>query len=96
MYTTNRDQKALEGLQSILNNCERQVGGKTIDRVVNQVQKKTRTSGEMRLTMQIGDYEMEQIVLDIGSDINVLMKKTWDLMEKPTLKWSPVKLRMAN
>lgn len=39
---------------------------------------------------------MEQIVLDIGSDVNVLTKKTWYLMGKPTMKWSPMKLRMDN
>jgi len=50
----------------------------------------------MRLTAQIEEYYMEQIVLDIGSDINVLTKQTWELMGKPTLKWSPVQLRMAN
>jgi len=46
--------------------------------------------------VQIGDYEMEQIVLDIGSDVNVLTKKTWETMGKLGLKWSTVQLRMAN
>jgi len=39
---------------------------------------------------------MEQIVLDIGSEVNFLTKKTWETMGKPTLKWPPVQLRMAN
>jgi len=39
---------------------------------------------------------MEQIVLDIGSDVNVLTNKTWETMVNPCLKWSPVQLRMAN
>ena len=34
----------------------------------------------MRLIAQIGDYDMEQIVLDIGSDMNVLTKHTWEMM----------------
>jgi len=50
----------------------------------------------MRLTAQIRDYEMEQIVLDIGSDVNVLTKKTREMMGKIGLKWPPVQLRMAN
>ena len=32
---------------------------------------------EMRLTTQIGDYEMDQVILDLGSDANVLPKQTW-------------------
>jgi len=91
-----RDQNALAGLQTILSNCEKQVEERTIERVVNQVRRRLRTGGEMRLTAQIGEYEMEQIVLDIGFDVNVLTKQTWEAMGKPTLQWSPVQLRMAN
>ena len=39
---------------------------------------------------------MEQVVLDIGSKVNVMTKKTWEAMGQPALKWSPVQLRMAN
>lgn len=41
---------------------------------MNQVRQKPRTGGEMRLTTEIGDYEMEQNFLDIGSEVNVLTK----------------------
>ena len=34
----------------------------------------------MKLTAQIGDFDMEQVVLDIGSEVNVLTKKTWEAM----------------
>ena len=44
-----RDQKALEGLQSILNGCDRQVGGRTMDQVGNQMRQRPRTCMEMRL-----------------------------------------------
>lgn len=64
--------------------------------MVDQVQHKPITGGEMRLTAQIRDYEMEQIVLDIGSDVNVITKQTWETKGKPWLKWSSVQLRMAN
>ena len=33
---------------------------------------KRRTGREMQLTMQIGDYEIDQVILDLGSDVNVL------------------------
>jgi len=39
---------------------------------------------------------MDQLLLDIGSDVNVLTGKTWELMGKPTLRWSPIQLRLAN
>ena len=50
----------------------------------------------MWLTTQIGEYEMDQVVLDLGSDANVLPKQTWERMGRPVLQWSPIQLRMAN
>lgn len=39
----------------------------------------------MRLTAQISDYEMNQVILDLGSDVNILPKQTWEQMGKPAL-----------
>lgn len=39
----------------------------------------------MRLMVQIGEYEMNQVILDLGLDVNVLTKKTWERMGRPTL-----------
>lgn len=64
----------LENLQSILSCSEKLIGERTLERVVNLVREKPRTGGEMRLTPQIRDYEMEQIILDVVSDVNVLTK----------------------
>jgi hypothetical protein len=36
------------------------------------------------------------VVLDLGSEVNVMMKKSWELMGKPNLIYSPIKLRLAN
>ena len=44
----------------------------------------------MRLTVQIGEYEMEQVILDLGLDVNVLLKKTWEHMGRPVLLCSPI------
>ena len=54
------------------------------------------TGREMRLNAQIGDYEMDQVILDLGSDVNVLPKKTWQRMGEPKLEWSTIQLRMVN
>ena len=50
----------------------------------------------MRLHAQIGDYDMTGIILDLGSEVNVLTKQTWEQMGKPRLEWSPIQLRLAN
>lgn len=50
----------------------------------------------MRLTTQIGEYEMDQVILDLGLDVNVLPKKTWEHMGRPALQWPPIQLRMVN
>jgi hypothetical protein len=39
---------------------------------------------------------MGDIILDIGSEVNVLPKKTWHCMGEPTLGYSPVQLKLAN
>lgn len=39
---------------------------------------------------------MEQFILDLGSDANVLPKKTWERMGILALQWSPVQFRMVN
>ena len=51
---------------------------------------------EMRLNAQIGDYEIDQVILDLGSDGNVLPKQTWQRMGEPKLDWSTIYLRMVN
>jgi hypothetical protein len=48
------------------------------------------------LKAQIGEYDIDYVVLDLGSEVNVMMKKTWALMGKPKLIYSPIRLRMAN
>ena len=63
---------------------------------VNQVRKKFKTGSELRMTTQIGDYDMDYISLDLGSDINILTRQTWESMGKPQLDWSPIQLRLAN
>ena len=38
----------------------------------------TRTRREMRLTSQIGEFEMDEVILDLGLEVNVLAKQTWE------------------
>lgn len=39
---------------------------------------------------------MDQVILDLGSDVNVLPKQTWERNARPTLQWSPIQLQIAN
>ena len=44
-----------------------------------------RISREFRLNANIGDFKMGDVILDLGSKVNVLPKKTRQCMGEPTL-----------
>ena len=50
----------------------------------------------MRLNSQIGDYDMDEVILDLRSEVNVLTKQTWELMGKCKLRYSPIQLTLTN
>ena len=68
----------------------------TANKVVHQIKKYIRTKKEMRLNVQIGYYEMDEVILDMGSEVNILTKQIWELMGKPKLRYSPIQLRLVN
>ena len=68
----------------------------TTNKVAHQIKKYIRTRKEMRLNAQISDYDMDEVILDMGSEVNVLTKQTWELMRKPKLRYYPIQLRLAN
>jgi hypothetical protein len=35
-------------------------------------------------------------MLDLGFDVNILLKKTWEALGKSQLTYSPIQLRMEN
>ena len=39
---------------------------------------------------------MDEVVLDLGSEVNVLTNQTWELMGRPKLRYFPIQLRLAN
>ena len=55
-----------------------------------------RTGREMQLGVVIGSYQMDEVVLDLGSEVIVMTKKTWEIIAKPKLEFSPIQLRLAN
>ena len=48
------------------------------------------------MNAQIGDYDMDYIILDLGSNVNILTRQTWESMGNSRLVWSDVQLRLAN
>jgi hypothetical protein len=90
------DKTSLQVLQSLLEKCNSGEEMKLEQKTVNQVHKKRRTSREFRLNANIGDFNMGDIILDLGSEVNVLPKKTWEAMGEPTLGYSPIQLKLEN
>jgi hypothetical protein len=64
--------------------------------VVNHVLRRKRTNGEFIFSARIGEYDVDNVILDLGSDANVFPKKTWDMMGKYNLVWSHVHLWLTN
>ena len=62
---------------------------------MNSLHKK-KTRIEMHMNIQIGDYEVVSIILDLGSDVNILMRQTWNNMRSPQLAWFPIQLQLDN
>lgn len=92
-----RNNRVVKGLQELINKySDRDTmsdGHCTVRKIGRH---KTITRREMRLAVEIGEYEMDQAILDLGSDANVFSKKTWENMGRPALQWSPIQLRMEN
>ena len=66
------------------------------NKAVHQISKYIETGREMRLNANIGDYDMDEVILDLGFEVNVLTRQTWQLMGKPNLRYSPIQLRLVN
>jgi hypothetical protein len=87
------DKKSLQILQNLLEKSHPREEGTNI---VDHVWKKRRTNGSFRLNENIGYFNMGDIILDLGSEVNVLPKKTWEAMGEPQLGYSPIQLKFSN
>jgi hypothetical protein len=45
---------------------------------------------EFKMIAELGNYEMDGVILDLGFDMNIMLKKSWEFMGKPNLFWSPI------
>jgi hypothetical protein len=83
----------LQVVQNMLEKCNARKEGM---KIVNQFRRKRRTSRKFRLNANIVDFNMGDIILDLGSEFNVLPKKTWEAMGEPQSGYSPIQLKLAN
>jgi hypothetical protein len=90
------DPSSVKVLQDILEICNTKVEGKLKQKTVSHLHTRRRKSREFRLNANIGDFNMGDIILDLGYEVNVLPKKTWKCIGEPTLGHSPVQLNLAN
>ena len=77
-----RDNKVVKGLQELITMWV----GSGEPRVVWKLGKHILCANrEMRLMAHISEYEMNHVILDLGSEANVLPKQTWEHMGRPPL-----------
>jgi hypothetical protein len=69
-----KDEKVLQELQHLVRQYEIGKIDTMLSRVVNQVSRKWITNKELHLSAHIGDYDVDYVVLDLGSEVNVMMK----------------------
>jgi hypothetical protein len=69
-----KDERVVQELQHLIRQYEIGRVDPLLSRVANQVSRKRRTSKELNLSAQIGDYDIDYVVLDLGSEVNVMTK----------------------
>jgi hypothetical protein len=57
-----------------------------------QVNEQKRIGRYFKMMIELGSYEMDGVMLDLGYNVNILVKKSWDLMGKPKLVWFPIQI----
>ena len=73
-----RNDKAIGELQRMIDQCQQPSLSGSAHRAVHNITRHTRIGREMKFTAPIGEFEMDEVVLDLGSEVNVLTKKTWE------------------
>jgi hypothetical protein len=80
----------------MINHCTQGKVDPTEKKVVTQLLRNKRTNKEFKLSAQIGEYNIDNVILDLGSNVNMIPNHTWEIMGKPNLVWSPIQLRLSN
>jgi hypothetical protein len=74
------DPSSIKILQNMLEICSIETDGKLEQKTVNHLHTRRRTSREFMMNANIGDFNMGDIILGLGFEVNVLPKKTCKCM----------------
>ena len=88
-----KDRIVISMLYNMIDHCAKGRDALVAQIMVNHVLHRKRTNGEFKFNAQIGEYDVDSVILDLGSDVNVLPKQTWEMMVETELIWSLVQLR---
>jgi hypothetical protein len=91
-----QDESVVQELQNLIRQYELGKIDPLMNRALHQIGKKRRKNKELHLNAQIGEYDIDYVVLDLVSEVNVMTKQTWALMGKLKLIYFPIRIRMAN
>jgi hypothetical protein len=69
-----KDERDVQELQNLIKQYEIGRIAPLLNKAVHQVSRKRRTNKELCLNAQIGDYDIYYVVLDLGSEVNVMTK----------------------
>jgi hypothetical protein len=81
-----KDEIIVQEIQNLIRKYEIGRIKPPLNRVVHQVSRKRRKNKELHLNAHIRDYDIDYVVLDLGSEVNVMT----------IMIYSPIRLRMAN
>jgi hypothetical protein len=71
-----QDESVVQELQNLIKQYELGKIDPLLNRELHQITKKRRTNKELHLNAQISKYDIDYVVLDLGSEVNVMKKKT--------------------
>ena len=63
-----RNEKDIRELQCIIDQCQPSSSVSSAQRAVHNIMGYTRIGREMRLTAQVGEFQMDEVILDLGSE----------------------------
>ena len=88
-----KDENELKWFYSILEEPEKDPRQ---EKFVDHIHRRRNIRRELCMKDQIGDYDMDLIILDSVLYFNILTKKTWKSMGKTKLVWSLLHLWLEN
>jgi len=71
-----KDEKSIQEIQNLVIKYDIGRVDPLLNKAVHQLSKKRRKNKELHLNAQIGEYDIDYVVLNLGSKVNVMTKQT--------------------